>query len=238
MKKFEFLTISSYIKDGNWIIVYEGYAFNKYKYQDALLCELGNQGWELITVSTSTATDVGSGINLDGYGGSTGSDVFTNEEMFYFKREVNDNSKTFKLFEKKIKHIRRVTNEKEELIELEKNLFREFDELVNALLSEKGYRKDEGISPEVFNSWYKEKNTEKVNKKMFGEDQIIKQEMSCRVDVYLDDKLIIKSYQKEKSNTEWEQIYLPYDNFDFTKNNLDKVKEFINEKVDSEKIFL
>jgi len=231
MKKFEFLTIYSYIKDGEWIIIYEGYSFNKYEYQDALFCELGDQGWELVTVSASTATDIGSGFMVNGIGGSSGSDTYTNEVIYYFKREVTDNSKSFKLFQKKIKYIRQVTNEKEELIEQENSVFIEFHALVNDLLSKKGYKKDEGISPDIYNSWYKEITKEKTTKKMFGENQIFTQEMNYRIDIYFDDTLTIKSYQKEKNNAEWKEVYLPYSSFEFVKQNLDNIKELINEKI-------
>jgi len=89
MPVFEYKTLNSFIENGEWKLAYGGAVFTIYEL-DAVFSSLGKLGWELISVSTLTDSNVkssiGSALTLGiGDVGVT----HTSGEIFYFKRELS-----------------------------------------------------------------------------------------------------------------------------------------------------
>lgn len=232
MKKFEFLILYTYIKDNKWVIYYEENELDKYEYIDAIFCELGTEGWTLVSTSSNLVTDKGSGSLMDGYGDIEGSDTFTNQEVFYFQKEVTNISNYSKIFQDKIQHVRDIKNRKKVSYDIKKKTYDTLSDLIDKLLLEKGYEKKEGIFPEVKNSWYKDRVKEQINKKMFAENEVIKYKEYSRVDIYLEKKLVITLYTSNDAKT-WNRKKQSNDaGYEFKEGNIDKIIKFIDENLD------
>jgi hypothetical protein len=87
MKKYEYYYMARYVdKENQWVIQLGEKVF-KDSLLDGFLAELGERGWELVNVSTFI------GSNLKNYGliplnlNTSFTQVFTNMEVYYFKRE-------------------------------------------------------------------------------------------------------------------------------------------------------
>ena len=166
MLKFEYLIIPSYINEKNkWVVNYLGNELPM-DLLSALLCELGLNGWELVSSSTHIEGNV---VNRAFIPISAETDVGvsnTSQETFYFKRILQNDSENFKTLNKQISYIRSLTEKQNELINKEiedsKKAQVYIDNFVKFLLS-KGFEKVEA-TPDSNYTFYKKGITEHVNK--------------------------------------------------------------------------
>lgn len=116
MLKFEYLLISSYINNRKeWVISYLGNEL-PYNYLSALFCELGSEGWELITSSSNIEGKIVNTALIPIYATTDVGVSNTSSEIFYFKRILKINPRYSDSFLDKMKYIRNLSGKKEESV--------------------------------------------------------------------------------------------------------------------------
>ena len=109
MIKFEYLLISKYINGNNqWVLNYLGKELST-DYLPALFCELGFNGWEMITTSTYIQGDVVNRAIIPIYASTDVGISNTSAEVFYFKRILQDELDYSENFKERIKVIKQIS---------------------------------------------------------------------------------------------------------------------------------
>lgn len=205
MLKFEYLIIHSYINEKNkWVVNYLGNELPM-NLLSALFCELGSNGWELVSSSTHIEGNV---VNRALIPISAQTDVGvsnTSQEIFYFKRILENDSKNFKTLDKQISYIRSLTEKQNELINKEiedsKKAHVYIDNFIKFLLS-KGYEKAE-TTPNSNYTFYKKEITEHVNKGLFGNSTKKELVLEKRIDLDISKEHIRYKYFEKVENSAW-----------------------------------
>ena len=146
MIMFEYLLIYSYInKNKQWVVNYLGKELSL-EYLSALFCELGSEGWEMITTSTYVEGKIVNTAILPVYATTDVGVSNTSSEVFYFKRVLQDNVEYSDKFNMDIQFIKKITaangldvsnnlnNVESKINNLEKNYLVEI-EFLNKLLA-------------------------------------------------------------------------------------------------------
>lgn len=146
MIRFEYLLVSSYINNNKqWVVNYLGKELSL-EYVPALFCELGSEGWEMITSSTYVEGKIVNTAILPVYATTDVGISDTASEVFYFKRVLQDNVEYSDKFNMDIQFIKKITerngldtsnnlnNVDSKVNNLEKNYLSEI-EFINKLLA-------------------------------------------------------------------------------------------------------
>lgn len=146
MIRFEYLLIYSYInKNKQWVVNYLGKELSL-EYLSALFCELGSEGWEMITTSTYVEGKIVNTALIPIYATTDVGVSNTSSEIFYFKRILQDNIEYSDKFNMDIQFIKKITaangldvsnnlnNVESKINNLEKNYLVEI-EFLNKLLA-------------------------------------------------------------------------------------------------------
>jgi hypothetical protein len=205
MLKFEYLIIHSYINEKNkWVVNYLGNELPM-NLLSALFCELGLNGWELVSSSTHIEGKV---LNRAFIPISAETDVGvsnTSQEIFYFKRILQNDSKNFKTLNEQISYIRSLTEKQSELInkEIEDSEKAQvyIDNFVEFLLS-KGFEKAD-TTPDSNYTFYKKEITEHVNKGLFGNSTKKELVLEKRIDLDISKEHIRYKYFEKVENSAW-----------------------------------
>lgn len=203
MLKFEYLIVYSYINEKKeWVVNYLGNEL----YMDllpALFCELGSNGWEMISSSTHIQGEV---VNRALIPLRADTDVGisnTSTEVFYFKRILENDSQNSNSFNKQIEYIRSLTEEHTDRLnrETENSLSTQvyIDSVEDFILS-KGFEKGKTISDCDY-SFYKNEITEQINKGLFGSESKKELTVEKRIDlIVLEDSIVYKYFEKVGNN--------------------------------------
>lgn len=126
---FEYTTLYTYLhpsseknrEQGIWVIAYQGVEFDKFSYLDAILCKMGLDGWELVSVSTVNESNIKESLGSALFLGIGASGIsFTGLEAFYFKRKCTEGYLQSEKVSQDINFINdMVENRRNELIKLQ-----------------------------------------------------------------------------------------------------------------------